>query len=203
MNKKGALEQAEGIAKLIKIGTNKLKRIEFRHLPVFSTLPWIKYTDDLKKDKGVNPKVLDSTIFEILIFGSVANKDNGSVGDIDMVLIDNGFYSTFFKCGCENEDWYHDLKDNLDELLNGWFELGTSKIEEFWVPDIIDVDLHILPVKLFKSREFRQEVANKHKDPEFLNNCFGTMLRYFGGKFVPVNLPYFEKRFGCELSDLK
>jgi len=157
---------------------------------------------DAKEEKNLDIMALNPHIFEILVFGSVATAGQRTVNDIDMMIIDSGFFSRFFMSGCEAEDWYEELTNNLEILLNGWFNLSYKEIE-----DLLDepVDLHILPAKMFQSAELRRKILRRHKDPNFLLNAFSSMIRYDRSekKFVPVDVAYFEERFSTNLPDMK
>ena len=202
MKKRVALRRAGMIAEAIQNGVSKLGRTTMKDLPICAILPLLKLSSDAKEGKDLDIATMNPHIFEILVFGSVATKGQRTVNDIDMMIIDSGFFSQFFISGCETEDWYEELMDNLEVLLNGWLDLSYEEIG-----GLLDtpVDLHILPAKMFKSAELRAEIVKRHKDPNFLRNAFSSMLRYNNSekKFVPVDVAYFEERFSTNLSDLK
>lgn len=140
-------------------------------------------------------------ILEFLIFGSAAQRqDEEEVGDLDMILIDNGYFSKDFTSGSTYGDWYALLQNNLTVLLSEHFSDNGDVAKELMESR---VDLHILPLKFFKDKKYRHEVAMDHKDPFFFQNCFSSMLRLKGFGFVPVNIGYFEKKYFCKLDDLK
>jgi len=149
---------------------------------------------------------------EILIFGSTVRKcDDEKVGDLDMMIIDNGVVSSQYEHIIQNEedeeDWYFGLKSNLNRLLESE-EKSYNKGLQSLLADLEEkrpsIDLHILPLKLFKDKEFRMEVLSKHKDPNFFKNCFSSIMRLRNGKqFVPVDVSYFEYKYKCRLQDIK
>lgn len=142
-------------------------------------------------------------IHEFLIFGSVAQRDDEEfVGDLDMILIDNGHYSHKFPSMSIGDgwDWYNELKDNVRKLLLEIFADEGDVARELAMANI---DLHILPLKFFKNLKYRKEIADQHKDPDFFHNCFSSMLRLEGFEFVPVSLGYFERKYRCNLSDIR
>lgn len=202
MNRERALERAKEIAVLVERGTGRLRRTRVGDLPLLAMLPLFKLGADAREGRELDIDALVPRILEILIFGSVADEANGEVGDIDMVLIDSGFFSEFFANSSQEEDWYEGLSDNLEMLLVGFLGFDAAQIKGILNTP---VDLHIFPVQMLKSAELRSEIISRHKDPEFLRNCFGSMLRYdrFMRRFTPVDVAYFEQRYETELSDLK
>ena len=156
--------------------------------------------------------------FDFLIFGSTTRKsDEESVGDLDMILFDNGQLSKDFMIDCQEPDWYSSLRGNLQCLLCDFANelYGERPSSDFSYRKAADllaklqgrnlkVDLHILPVKFLQDRRFRGSVAKKHKDPIFFKNCFSQLLRLKNNaEFVPVKVQYFEKKYRCNLKDLK
>lgn len=196
-----ALKTASEIAVLIYRGVIKLKHTTLQNAPLMARLPFIKFSSEAKKDKDLDIESLNPHIYEILVYGSTAVEDNSQVGDIDMIIIDSGFFSNFFHYRSGLEDRYLQLSDNLRMLLNEWFEMDEAAEVYFDTP----VDLQIFPDKLFKSESLRTEILSKHKDPNFFKNCFSDMLRYDSVKrtFVPVDVSYFEERFSTALTDLR
>lgn len=201
MEKEQALETAKEIASLIFLGAGKLKHTTMQDAPLLAMLPFIKLSADAREDKELDLNILNPHIFEVLVFGSTANGNQDCVSDIDIVIIDNGFYSNFFECGCDKEDWYMELSDNLEILLSGFMGMKDEAEKLTDVP----VDLHVFNVKMFKSEDLRKEILSKHKDPNFLRNCFSATLRFNrpNNTLEPVNLTYFEKRYNTKLTDLK
>ena len=131
-----------------------------------------------------------------------------------MIIIDNGKISPCFEMDCQEEDWYLGLRGNLQQLLNeniyDYFLYDnevfskTDRLLYKLIANDLRVDLHILPLKFFKNKDYRQEVMKKHKDPNFFKNCFSPILRLRNGKqFVPVDVSYFEYKYRCDLRDMK
>ncbi len=128
-----------------------------------------------------------------------------------MIIFDNGKLSEDYTIDHQEEDWYYQLKENLQFLLDDYSRvvpLPTHKrigeLQEKIEKNDSKVDLHILPAKFFRNKKFRKEVAKKHKDPNFFKNVFSLLLRLRKGQeFVPVGIPYFEKKYHCNLQDLK
>ncbi len=202
MDRVEALSQAKEIAKMITAGVRKLGRTRLGEVGLFGLLPFLAANKDAKEGKDIDIKALNPRIFEILIFGSIA-QGKEEVGDIDMMILDTGFFSRFFSSGCQTDDWYKELSSNAWILMTDWLDLDIGEVEA--VLKGYDVDLHVLPLKMLGSVGKRKEIAAKHKDPQFLRNCFASMLRFDGATegFVPVTLEYFEKRYHASLSDLK
>lgn len=197
MEKNGALQRAARVARLIRRGQHMLSRTAVKDLPLLALLPLFSM-----KEKGV--EIIDPTIEDILLFGSAARGDS-TVGDIDMMIIDRGFYSTFFgrKSGEAGLDWYLSLTNNLEMLLTGWFGLRREDAEVQEVLGTTKVDLHVLPVDLFRSPEKRAEIAGLHSDSSFFRNALSDVRRFEGGEFIPTNLSYFEEKFNTSLADLR
>lgn len=154
-------------------------------------------------------------IHDFYIFGSTVRKcDDETVGDLDMIIFDDGELSRYFMIDCQEEDWYKGLKGNLQFILNEIAEWNfqnhndygckAGELLNYVYKKNISVDLHILPEKFFRDRQFRKEVAEKHKDPNFFKNMFSLMLHWRNGKqFVPVTHGYFVDKYRLGLSDLK
>lgn len=196
-----AIEKAAKIATLVNAGIEKIKKSKIKNLPLLAMLPLLKLQSDVQEGKELSLDSMVPHIFDILIFGSVANS-NEEVNDIDMMIIDNGVMSNFLECDCAKEDWYKELSDNLEVLLGGWFDYEGKEINNLIATP---VDLHVFPVQMFKDGKIRTDIQAKHKDPEFLKNCFDHMLRYDKSQhaFVSTDIAYFEKRYGACLDDLK
>jgi len=158
--------------------------------------------------------------FEFLIFGSTVGKcDDESVGDLDMMIIDNNAISPDYHVDCDCDDWYTGLSGHLPGLLREYsdnllYNINNAaamdiaekidKLVEKMIDQKMKVDLHFLPLKFFKSKKYRMEVLSKHKDPNFFKNCFDNILRLRCGKqFVPVSVSYFEYKYRRNLQDLK
>ena len=197
------LKKAEEIAGEI-LGQNSLfshKKLKDAGLMVW--LPFLRLQQDLKEGKKLNTFSLDPKILEIFLFGSVARGQSTKESDIDMMVIDTGFFSDFFELDSDKEDWYLELSSNIKLLLVTWFEMGERQFGELLSK--VKVDLHILPVKLLKSKKFREEVTEKHKDKNFLVNAFETMMVFdrYNKKFSKITVEELEKKYNTDLSDLK
>lgn len=147
-------------------------------------------------------------IYEILVYGSLARSESTQVNDIDLMILDDGIISDWFKPPVmvhSRDDWYKDLRDNLRTLL---VEICESPEKE--LRDILDIpcDLHAFPIGMLDHPGVRQKIANQHRDPKFLQNAFRHMLRYdFNAQqFVPCDLTYFENKYAqynVKLDDLR
>lgn len=200
MKRTVAVEKALAIAELIQRGVRKFRSMTTKDLPLLALLPWFKLGADLGEKKEIDWEALVPRVFEIIIFGSVANSTNEEVGDIDFIVLDNGCMSEFFTPKHKEDDWYQDLWENMRLMLSGWLNYTEEQIEEVLAG--VETDLHVLPLKMLKSKNLRAEIAAKHSDPRFLQNAFSAMLRYEGGKLIPTDVAYFEKKYKTDLSDL-
>ncbi len=152
--------------------------------------------------------------FEFLVFGSTARKcDSEQVGDLDMIIVADGCLPDSYGINHVEEDWYGELHQNITDVL-GW--IHCSDISDYELSTLVDevldelyytdsrVDLHILPIDLFKNKDYRKKASMKHKDPNFFKNCFSSMMRFRNGEqFVPVGVSYFEYKYKCDLRDIK
>ncbi|EKE21067.1 MAG: hypothetical protein ACD_7C00367G0001 [uncultured bacterium] len=199
MKKDDALKKAVEIGTLI---TNKSYDIEVAvaDMPFTATLPIIKRNNpgDPIDVEGIDLSSLDPHIFEVIIFGSVA-QDKENVGDIDIIVIDGGYFSTVFSCVDDVDDWYSDISNNLFYLLTEWLYCSEEEVSFITAP----TDVHIFPLKMLKNKSFRQDIAQKHSDPCFLQNAFSSILRFDGKAFVPIDVAYLENKYETDLSDLK
>ncbi len=163
-------------------------------------------------EKGLNwysGKDKQMKIFEIILFGSITRKcDDEFVDDIDILVIDNEVYSS--ECiYVGEEDNYSFLRDNFPEFIIN--HLGKGRLMLQYGREVLndlvhetDVDMHVLPLKFFKNRKFREEIKAGHHDPNFFKNVFATAMRWRRGKqFVPVDVSYFERKYKVRLQDLK
>ncbi|MDD3284913.1 MAG: nucleotidyltransferase domain-containing protein [Patescibacteria group bacterium] len=142
-------------------------------------------------------------IHDIFIFGSLAT-DEENPKDIDICVVDNGFFSWYFNEHKESrEDAYHMLKENLNELFGLWFGSETEEIEK--MANGFDVDLHLLPVDFFKDPKVRNRLLSKHDDPNFYRNSFYQVICLTPGDYYQkkVGVEYFQERYGKPLEDLK
>ena len=208
MKLQDALDSAVKIAEMIHEGNRRVSRSTINELPLLAHIPLL-----LLGSKKVSISQIDPSISEILIYGSVARGEE-EVGDIDMMVLDGGYYSSIFQDRLQDgnmtghrkgtSDWYRLLTDNLHELLTGWmsFEADEQRMAE--IADI-DVDLHVLPLTLLTHGNVRNEIASKHSDHRFLQNAFSSILRYNRAtrKFEEIELGYLEKRYDCDLSTLR
>lgn len=233
MKRNFALQKAAEIAQAILVGMRKAGNCKFKDAPLLLALvPIITLLSDLEAGESVDRSIIDFRVYETLLFGSAADESKAEVGDIDLIIIDGGTLSPFFmpddpavtdtnKEHHEDDededfedpnaslgffglgDWYHELNENIRILLEGW--LGYSEDEIAKILGDTKIDLHVLPLEMIKSKEKRTEIASKHKDPMFLINVFKKMMRYdrTSESFVPVDIPYFEKTYHTDLSDLK
>lgn len=148
---------------------------------------------------------LDCTFKEILIYGSAAEGDE-EPGDVDMLVFDLGFYSSVLRMSNHSTMYgTNGVKDNLRKLLVDWF--GFDEYENPVRHAIFgqSTDLLVLPLKFFTDQTSRDEISNRQRDPEFFQNAFSKMLRFdFDTKqFVPVDLDYFEAKYGAEIDTLR
>ena len=181
-----ALEKASQIAGIVK------KNAHFLHEWSF---------DGCGSDKKMK-------VFEIVLFGSATRKcDDETVGDIDILVIDNGIYSS--ECShASEEDEYHLLGDNFSDFVSN---VGAGRLMVQYGREILSdlayetkVDMHVLPLRFFRNKKFRKEVKSRHHDPDFFKNVFSTAMRWRMGKqFVPVDVSYFERKYKVRLHDLK
>lgn len=192
MKKIDAINKAIDIAKLITTGVIKLNNTPKKDLPLLANLPLIKIGSDLNNGKEPNLEHLTPKVFEILIFGSTANKKNDEVGDLDLIVFDNGFFSDFFTSKKEN-DMYANLSENLELMLNGWLGYDMNTISYLFEND--DIDLHVLPLQMLKSNELRKQLASNHHDPLFFENAFSSIMRYnyLSKTFVSTDIDFIVK----------
>jgi len=196
--------RAERLANLISDEAYKLRHKPLNEAGLGSMLSFFQLQNEWT---GKNIATLEPRIREIILFGSVAmEKENP--GDIDMMIIDNGHFSIFLACmkdgnHAEGDDWYGSLVGNLSLLMEMWFDISDERLEE--ILEGTKVDLHVLPIDLLKSQDFREEAIQRHKDPAFFKNALGNAMRFDYGtrEFVPLTLEYLEERYACDLTDLR
>lgn len=182
-----ALEQATATARALIEGAERLRNRSMNEVPLLAWLPFLKLATE---DSDVNS--CDPVICEVLLFGSVAKKAE-DVGDVDLMVLDTGFYSMLVL----NQDRRDDgtlpdskegaLQDNLRLLLGGYMEYEEDLIEGL---SLIPTDLHVLPCRVVTDEAFREEIAQQHLDPYFFENAFSCMMRYERtcSAFVPTTL---------------
>lgn len=146
-------------------------------------------------------------IYEIILFGSVAEgKENPT--DIDLMMFDDGWFSNNFPCLTDKhhmDGLYELLGENL-YLLMDQLEVYSDQYQQMLeMLSNVEVDLHILPINFFKSKDFRAEITRKHKDPRFFKNAFRKAMRFNRSKwgFEPLTFKYLEEQFHCSLPDLQ
>lgn len=195
-----ALEQAAVIAQLIMRGAKKLGSLSPENLPL---IPRIHTEVMLNRgDVHIRPEIKD-----VLIFGSLAEGQE-EVGDIDLIVIDLGFYSSHFTRHTNTATrildarFYERLAENLRQLLLSWFRLEDEDVFDVLYDP---VDLHFLPESFFTERSVRDQIASFHHDPHFFQNAFSRLLRFNAktNKFTPTDLSFFEERYGVNLDDLR
>ncbi len=207
MEKKAELlSKAEQLASLIFDKLYELRRKPMKDVGLGSLLSFFKLQADIKEGlKKVDLSTIEPKIYEIILFGSVA-EDKENPTDIDLMVFDNGHFSNFFPCmtsGHHMDDWYEDLLENFQWLMGGWFDVHEDQLQQ--ILGSVKVDLHILPIRFFQSKELRVEVAKKHKDPNFFKNALGKAMRFNRStrQFEPLTFEYLEKRYRCTLLDLR
>ena len=165
-----------------------------------------------KKLKILAPLFDDLKIFEIILFGSTTRKcDDEFVDDVDLLIIDNGVLSSTFLIKIDDdEDYYYYLRDNINFFAQMLFEDDLLKLtdeQDGFAYDLFNenyVDLHVLPLKFFRNKNYREEVKKRHHDPMFFQNLFSTAMRWrIRKQFVPTDVSYFERKYKVRLQDLK
>lgn len=210
-----ALEVAVEIARLIHGGARRLSRTPMGELPLMVMLPMIDVA------AGAPVGHMDPSVKELLLFGSAA-RGEAVIHDVDLMMFDGGFYSEHFpvhphllhherdaysRLWHDGRDAYSRLRRNLRRLMEDWFGISPgcaesgAEVEALMTP----VDLHVLPIAFFTNRILCEAIAQAHRDLHFFQNAFSNVLRYDEAlaEFVPVGLEYFEKKYGCDLSDLR
>jgi predicted nucleotidyltransferase len=207
--RKEFLKKAEQLAGLIFDKLYELHRKPMKDTGLGSLLSIIKLQADLKEKNRLEEAdihSLEPKIYEVILYGSVAAGEKNP-DDIDLMILDNGHFSNFFPCMTEEDhgkgDWYEDLGDNLLWLMGGWFDVREEQIQK--ILGNIEVDLHVLPIDLLRSQDFRKKAAERHKDPDFFKNVFQKALRFnpLSREFEPLTLEYLEEHYHCRLGDLR
>ena len=157
-------------------------------------------------------------MFELLVFGSVA-RGASEVGDIDMVLLDNGTLSSLALGGLDLHGAEEDLPDpatflpesgrsnilrfGTEWLLQIWFDI---KDERFKSIRDVPVDLHFYPLGLITSPERRAGFTKRHRDSRFFKNVMSDVLVLEPSSIFSEKLPnaigYFERKYRTVMSDL-
>jgi hypothetical protein len=136
---------------------------------------------------------------EILIFGSVTDPERRTVGDLDMMLLDNGYFSRVFQA-MKSGATYGSLKNNFYFLEEGWFRRCPIGDNPKASPP---VDLHVLPATVLTDETVRAAIGEKQTDPQFFENAFSRLLRFDSesGQFVPTTLAELIERQGLRTLD--
>jgi hypothetical protein len=222
-----AIERARQIAMLLVRGACEISRRKPEDRSDMATL------SILAAMRKRNKQALDPMIREIILCGSsVRLKDKMDedkekdkekadeakidlnriyeVGDIDLMLIDNGFYSNILSFDPMERleagfDQYLNLRGNLSAILISWFEFTSEDPAVYMALFESLVDLHVLPLAFFTDKRRRHKIAARHKDTQFFQNSFQFMMRFdfVKKKFVKTDLAYFEKKYECDLADLR
>lgn len=195
MKRTEALEWAEKIAWLICSGSNQVGKTAVGKQSLMGMLS-VMVALEKQDAHAFNPKVE-----EIVLFGSAAQVDDSDeVGDLDLMIFDNGFYSNILSVESGDkltlDSGAKFLRDNLTRLLEGWFGFSRDDPAIREILEVPLVDLHVLPITVFTDPSRRREIAAKHRDPDFFENASSAMMRFnkTAGKFVPVSIGYFEQR---------
>lgn len=193
MKREAALDDATRIGNLIKQGEQKLLDTAPKDLPLLARIPLFVFSEGIE-----NSRVIDPTICEILLFGSVANESIKNVNDIDLMMLDRGFYSTFFLKKVESEGRISSsgspvLRNNLEELLIGWFGF-RREMPHVDMAIRSDIDLHVMKIDVLWSTQKREAVADHHVDPNFFENALSRIMRFDGTEFVPTTLQDLQTR---------
>lgn len=206
-NGKELLVKAENLASFILERTQIIRETPVGKSSLGSFLSILKLQFDLKnKDvKGVDYDSISPKIYEIILFGSVAEGCENP-NDIDLMIFDNGHFSDFCQSFSEKEwpgDMYHNLGDNLSHLMGGWFNVDTEELHTI-IGDT-EVDLHVLPQKFFQDQKFRESVVEKHEDPDFFENAFGNAMKFnrLTGKFEQLSSDYFKMKCDSSVHEIK
>ncbi len=203
MKRDRAFELATAIAELIFKGARAVGGRTVGEQALMATLS-VSHATHTRSVEAMNP-----AIDEVLLFGSTAR---GAVepGDLDLIVLDHGFYSNLLCPREGQDDLYQALDQNLYILCEGWFGYNANEHQEYG--EIVDglateatkVDLHVLPLAIFTDPVQRRQIAAMHKDPQFFQKAFSRLQRYDRETraFVPVDLSYFAEKYRCELGDL-
>ena len=200
MKREEALALAVKIGKLIMSGTKNLSRLPLRkilalpHPSLYKDLGW--FSEDLK------PKV-----HEILLFGPATFDDASDLDGLDLIMLDNGFYSQIFQNEFETGvlyrgHLYRSAKENLKNLLENWFVY-----DDFYTAEICmeKVALHIFPLSILGDDEERRRLSEQRRNLDFFRYIFSSTLRFEldGDQTLRrVDLGYFGRRYRADILDL-
>ncbi|MEX1997920.1 MAG: nucleotidyltransferase domain-containing protein [Candidatus Andersenbacteria bacterium] len=135
-------------------------------------------------------------VTELLLFGSLARKTRGDVGDVDLLILQPNTVNI------RDCDLYYDDGDDFDQppfpedwpVYYGCNDHGKQRT------------LHklVFPTAVITDHATQNTIAARQSDPHFLRNCFSAMCRYDWRqrRFVPINHSYFEHRYGAKLTEL-
>jgi hypothetical protein len=197
------LEQATSlattIARLLMCGSRGLGRTTLRDLGA-----WASYAFQVAADR-LDVRAINPQIREILIFGSVA-RGQAEVGDIDLIVFDDGFYSGVLKTteadkhtGC-TPDLYACISGNLRSMLLDFF-LFTEEDRGVESAVSANTDLHVLPITLLTEPMVRKDYDARHRDPKFFDNAFSNLLRFdiATDRFQSVTIEALRTKYRAEL----
>lgn len=177
-------------------------------LPLLAWLPVLQLGADHRQGKEPDLESLKPTIREVLLFGSVAAEaDDQLIGDVDLMILDYGFYSRVLR---PKEDRPNDpfpdskaseLQDNLQLVLSGFMQYDGDELNKLLS---FPADLHVVPYTVVTDEVLRDEIARRHCDPQFFDNVFKCMMRYDRTRkaFVPVTLDELRERLQTTASSM-
>jgi hypothetical protein len=144
---------------------------------------------------------LNPHFLEVILFGSAA-EDGKIPNDVDLMVIDEGFYSNILAYNGRTSLYRRGgaAEANLIRLASGWFGLDENEPEMREVLDETNVDVVVLPVSVFTDVSRRCEISRRQPDPDFFDNAFRHMMRFDedSGQFVRVDLAYFEEKYAID-----
>lgn len=207
LHKERLLQIAENLAGIIYYESCELKFKPIKNLGLGSWMSIVKLASEFKSEaENIDFECLVPKIHEIILYGSLATEEEYP-GDIDLIIIDNGHFSEYFHAHPHADlDAYLELSENLELLVDMWFGISEEKLsEEILEGTGIKVDLHVLPINLLTSLDYRKKISAEHSDPDFFQNAFHRSMRFNFDlrKFEPLTLEYLEKRYRCCLDDIK
>lgn len=141
---------------------------------------------------------MGNAIFEILVYGSVADYRRRMVNDIDMIVLASNTLTDHFPLPERPLDWYGLLKGNLRKLLINVCGSSEAKLRNILT---IPCDLHVFPLTMLTDVGIRQEIIRCHWDPLFLHNAFSNLLRFDvrRGSLEPTSIRYLEEKYHANL----